>query len=575
MIRNPRELQGYRFEQLELLCEDLRQKIISTCLKNGGHLGASLGAVELAVALHRQFDSPREPIIWDVGHQAYAHKLLTGRWEKFESLRTWGGISGFLARDESEHDVFGAGHAATALSAALAMAWARRQTGLWTVAVIGDGSLTSGGSFEAMNNLKEMPTGPMLIVLNDNSMSISPNVGAISTILSEGRARDYFDLMGCDYAGPIDGHDLSGLLAAIGELRSRAASRPVVLHVLTQKGRGYPPAEDSPASFHGISPVRHNAGATSAPGGRTQTYSDFFGQSLCALAERDPRVVAITAAMKEGTGLSEFARRFPDRFFDVGIAEQHAATFAAGLATQGLRPVVAIYSTFLQRALDALIHDVALQRLNVIFAIDRAGVVGADGATHHGAFDLAYLGMIPGISIAAPVTREDLAAVLDFAISGEGPVAIRYPRGGGPEAPMGAPDREGLRWLSPEVPQPKLIAVALGASGGRLAKAMQQLSAEERGGIAAAAVIWAQPLNEGLVRYIRRNPGAALLTMEDGAVRGGFGQAILGVAGSRSGRVALLGYPDRFIQHGSPAELEAHLGMDPHSLLLKIRELLH
>jgi 1-deoxy-D-xylulose-5-phosphate synthase len=564
VIGSPDDLRPLSLDGLRQLSEDVRQEILSACMRNGGHLGASLGAVELAIALHRVFDSPDEPIVWDVGHQAYAHKLLTGRWRRFGTLRTTSGISGFLSRDESEHDVFGAGHSSTALSAALAMAWARRGSGRWTVAVVGDGGLTAGLALEALNNARALATGPLLVVLNDNQMSISPNVGAISALLAGGQARELFAQFGFDYAGPIDGHDLGALLGTLEGIRAGYAGRPVVLHALTQKGKGYEPAEERPATYHGIGPVQ------AKPGQRT--YSDAFGEALVDLAASDPRIVAITAAMPEGTGLTEFARRYPDRFFDVGIAEPHAVTFAAGLATQGFRPVVAIYSTFLQRGIDQVIHDVALQRLGVTFAIDRAGLVGADGPTHHGVFDLAYLGMVPGLRCVAAACLDDVRMLLAEATASGSPWSVRYPRGTGAAALEARLDADRLRWHA-KAGNPRLVFVGLGAAAWRVEKAAAAVGGASAG-VTAISCVDAKPVPHRLIEYLDAHPDADVLTVEEGVVRGGFGAALaLGLA-PRKGRLRARGIGDRFVPHGAVAELEASEGLSPESLAAEASDLL-
>jgi 1-deoxy-D-xylulose-5-phosphate synthase len=563
-------------EELRHLADDIRQLIVSTSLKNGGHLGASLGAVELAIALHYVFESPKEPIVWDVGHQAYAHKLLTGRWERFSTLRQQDGISGFLSRAESEHDVFGAGHSSTAISAALAMAYARAGTQDWTAAVIGDGGLSAGVALEALNNARSAAsgaTGRLLVVLNDNQMSISANVGALSQIFGGGRAGEFFDLFGFEYVGPVDGHNLGELIGALQGVRAGSGDRPVLLHALTQKGKGYAPAEESPAIYHGVSPAQPAQekvpGQAAVP--KQLSCSDAFGRALCALAERDPKIVAITAAMPEGTGLTEFSRRFPERFFDVGIAEPHAATFAAGLATQGFKPVVAIYSTFLQRALDPIVHDIALQGLGVTFAIDRAGLVGADGPTHHGMFDLAYLGMVPGFTVSAPASLSELSGELEAAVSSGRPWAIRYPRGSLPET-LGTQGADGLCWLA-RAPKARAIAVGLGSAAGRLEKAVKQVDPKgER--VSAISVTRAKPIARALIEALNAHADAAILIVEDGVVRGGFGQELASSLGARPGAVALVGYPDEFVPHGAPAALEERVGLSASRLAERLREML-
>lgn len=561
MIKDPTQLHGQSVEALSRLAEDLRQRIISASLRNGGHLGASLGAVELAIALHAVFESPQEPIMWDVGHQAYAHKLLTGRWDRFDTLRTTGGISGFLSRSESEHDVFGAGHSSTSISAALAFAWARRnaEPKRWSIAVIGDGAMTAGVAFEALNNVEvvtESGIGPLLVVLNDNQMSISANSGAMASVLSSDRARDYFALFGFDYVGPVDGHDLSQLIGTLQGIRQHYSGRPVVLHALTQKGKGYGPAESRPSIFHGVSPIQEKApGTSSQPQPNKKTYSAVFGSALCALAEKDDRIVAITAAMPEGTGLTEFARRFPDRFFDVGIAEPHAVLFAAGLATQGYKPVVAIYSTFLQRALDSVIHDVALQGLGVTLAIDRAGVVGADGPTHHGAFDLAYLGMIPGMSIVAPTCQEDLAKMLSAAVNSGKPQAIRFPRGSGLEKPgeflSGSCD---LR-VAGSLESAQAILIALGSASARAESALHVVDPAANRTL-FISVGRAKPLPSELLRILTEYPALPVLCVEDGCAHGGFGESLLASVGAREAVFEIAAYGDHFIPHGAVADLE-------------------
>jgi 1-deoxy-D-xylulose-5-phosphate synthase len=574
-VQSPAALKTLPLDSLRELAEDIRQTILAACLKNGGHLGASLGTVELAIALHREFDSPAEPIVWDVGHQAYAHKLITGRWDRFDTLRTSGGISGFLSRQESEHDVFGAGHSSTALSAALAMAWASGRDAAapprWTVAVVGDGGMTAGIALEALNNIRSMELGPLLVVLNDNQMSIGANVGAIPAILSAGEAPELFRLFGMDYVGPIDGHDLGALLGVLQGIRGQYAGRPVLLHVHTQKGKGYSPAEEHPAVFHGISPVQAKVPEKGA-GAPKLAYSDAFGQALCELAEKDPRVVAITAAMPDGTGLVEFARRFPDRFFDVGIAEPHAVTFAAGLATQGFRPVVAIYSTFLQRALDSIIHDTALQGLGITLAIDRAGLVGADGPTHHGAFDLAYLGAIPGLAIDCPASLGDLRAALASAVSGGGLRAIRYPRGSGP-AQWDEPAEGGLRFHQ-RTARPRLIVAALGASAQRAQQAWQTLDPPVRGDVALLGVVQAKPLPPALLTYLEEHANAPVLTVEDGSLAGGFGQALAAELSGRPAPVGRAGLAMHFVPHGAVTDLEAREGLSAAGLLQRMTSLL-
>ncbi len=564
-------------DDLREVAEEMRQTILATCLKNGGHLGASLGTVEIALALHRCFRSPDEPIIWDVGHQAYAHKLLTGRAGRFETLRTTGGISGFLSREESPHDVYGAGHSSTSISAAMAMAWVRvsdpEEARRWTIAVIGDGGLTAGLALEALNNLRAQPLGPLLILLNDNQMSISPNVGAIPAILSGGRAKEFFNAFEVDYIGPVDGHDLATLIGTLEHLKAQPPGRPVVVHVLTQKGKGYLPAEERPAFYHGISPISvkvpEKSGLQPSP-----SYSHIFGESLCELAQRRSDIVAITAAMPEGTGLTRFSHDFASRFFDVGIAEPHAVVFAAGLATQGVRPVVAIYSTFLQRGLDGIIHDVALQNLPVVFAIDRAGLVGADGPTHHGAFDLAYLGLIPNLTIYCPSSLKDVSTLLEAALSLAGPSAIRYPRGSGPED-CEEPLIDGVRWHRlAEEPETEVIAVALGSSLSKAQQILQELEPHELARCTLISCVQAKPIPASLIEKLRSRPKSKVIVLEEGVTRGGFGQALIAEAGPRTGAWQLAGYPDAFVTHGSVSALEDQIHLSVQALSARLRELL-
>jgi 1-deoxy-D-xylulose-5-phosphate synthase len=576
VVRSPEDLKKLSIDQLRHYAEDVRQMILSACLSNGGHLGASLGPVELAIALHFVFDSPREALVWDVGHQAYAHKLITGRAERFNTLRTFGGVSGFLSRDESEHDAFGAGHSSTSLSAALAIAWTKARGDQkinhpqdWTVAVIGDGGLTAGIAFEALNNVRTKAMGPLLVVLNDNQMSISPNVGAVPSILSSGQGEEFFSLFGFDYAGPIDGHNLEELIGVLQGVKKSTTGNPILLHVLTQKGKGYAPAEENPGVFHGIGPlVEKVADRPVAP--KQRSFSEAFGKAACEAAE-NPKVVAISAAMPEGTGLADFSRKFPDRFFDVGIAEPHAVTFAAGLATQGYRPIVAIYSTFLQRALDSVIHDVAIQRLPVVFAIDRAGIVGADGPTHHGVFDLAYLGMIPGLRIFAPATLEDVSTCLKEALVTPGPSAIRYPRGSAPES-YPVPLESGVRChLAHE--KPEVILISVGSATQRMEKAVKALGDLSKK-CAWVSVVEVKPLPKSVMQYLEAHPGAKVFCLEDGVIHGGFGQQICAGRSGPGGNVELAGYGDHFITHGAPAKLEELENISPAALEARIRGLL-
>lgn len=571
----PADLKRMNAEELASLCEEIRQEIVAVCLRNGGHLGASLGTVEIAVALHRIFDSPKDKFVWDVGHQAYAHKLITGRASRFSSLRTYGGLSGFLAREESEHDVFGAGHSSTALSAALGFAY---RSDDWTVAIVGDGGLTAGVSFEALNNIQSPNHfGPMLVILNDNQMSISENVGGIHHILSNGRAPDYFGLFGFDYVGPMNGHDLPTLLATLNGIRTAKLERPVLLHLITQKGKGYSPAEARPAFYHGVGPAQPSdvSGKTKPLGevpvsASEKNWSDLFCEALIRAAEKDPKIVAITAAMSDGTGLLPFAARFPDRFFDVGIAEPHAATFAAGLAANGWKPVCAIYSTFLQRSFDAIIHDVALQNLPVVFAVDRAGLVGADGPTHHGAFDLAYAGLIPGTRIFTPEVGGDFEPAFNEALRTGGPSFIRYPRG---KATGGASlAYSGVRKSEFTESEVEKVVISYGPVGVRVRKAIASLPRETSRKIAHFSVLAAKPAPSELVAFFDRGRGRIKETLffEDGVRQGSLSVDLASRLGAISARYFT--YPDRFVTHGNVPELEKEFGRSDESISKALRD---
>jgi 1-deoxy-D-xylulose-5-phosphate synthase len=610
-ISAPDDLKRLSFAELDQLATEIRGELIEVVSKNGGHLGASLGTVELTIALHTVFSSPRDRLVWDVGHQAYVHKLLTGRRERFPSIRQEGGLSGFLSRDESEHDAFGAGHASTSISAALGMAVAFNQTGQpdrRVAAIIGDGALTGGMAFEALNNAGILHL-PFLVVLNDNEMSIAPNVGAISRYLDRvrtdrryNRAKDelarlmarlpqgelavelgkrwkdsfkefvyhaqIWEELGFTYIGPVDGHDIRALVEALHQVRQ--VDGPVFLHVITQKGRGYDAAERDRERVHAVSaPVR--PGAPPAP----PKYQDVFAQTLIELAREDPRIVAITAAMPTGTSLIKFQAVHPDRFFDVGIAEQHAVTFAAGLAAEGMRPVAAIYSTFLQRAYDQIIHDVCLQRLPVVFALDRAGFAGDDGRTHHGLFDLSYLRCIPGMTIAAPKDENELRHLLKTAIAHDGPFAVRYPRGSG----VGAALDEPLHELP--IGRGELLRdgadVAILAVGPMVLPAERAADALRAEGIDAAVVNarFVKPLDETLILELARTR-SAVVTVEESAVAGGFGSAVLELlaANDVSVPVATLGAPDRIFEHASQATLRNAAGLSMEAIASETRRLL-
>ncbi|MCI0672698.1 MAG: 1-deoxy-D-xylulose-5-phosphate synthase, partial [Myxococcaceae bacterium] len=521
-------------------------------------LGASLGAVELVVALHRVFHSPRDRILFDVGHQAYAHKLLTGRRARMGTLRQAGGLGPFLDPAESPHDALLAGHACTAVSAGLGMQVGKRLAGRGghVVAVVGDGALTGGLTFEGLNNAGG-GADPLVVVLNDNQMSISPNVGAVSSLLRTRSARTFFEGLGFSYLGPVDGHDLGALVHALTE--ARRALRPMVVHALTQKGKGFPPAEaDALTRGHAMGPYEWRDGKLVRSRGGQRTFSEAFASALEEAMARDARVVAVTPAMLEGSALTALKARFPDRVFDVGIAEQHAVTFCAGLAAEGLRPVCAIYSTFLQRAFDQVIHDVCLPRLPVVFAVDRAGLVGADGATHQGAYDVAALRVVPNLTLCAPVVGEDVQGLLATALESAGPTVLRFPRGTLPVAPPGVETRagpvRGARWLR-RASAPELVMVALGPL------ALTALEASEGHAWSVLDARFVTPLDAEALREAAAC--GRVLTVEEGA-HGGLGSAVLErfAADGLSPRVRCLTLPDAFVPHGDARTQRAGLGLD-------------
>ncbi len=609
-IDSPSDIKKMPVSTLRELAEEVREYIIATTSTNGGHLAPNLGVVELTIALHRVLNSPKDKIIWDVGHQCYTHKLLTGRREDFPSLRQHGGLSGFTSRAESEHDAFGAGHGSTSISAALGFATARDLQGgdERVVAVIGDGALTGGLALEALNQAGEQQRD-LLVVLNDNKMSISANVGAMSGYLAKLRAsvhpasqrarRDamrilrrmplgdtmlgamdrikesvkqlvvpgmLFEHLGFTYMGPIDGHDLPQLIEVLEHaLRLRG---PVLLHVLTEKGRGYKPAEANPAKFHGIRPFDVNNGEINDTEERP-TYSRVFAQALCELAEKDERIVVISAAMLPGTKLNTFKEQFPDRCFDVGMTEGHAVTYAAGLAAAGLRPVVAIYSTFLQRAYDQILHDVALQDLPVVFGVDRAGFVGDDGPTHHGVFDLSYLRQIPNMTLMAPSNEAELRRMLATALSLDGPAAIRYPRGGGPRGSLD----ESLEPLT--VGKAEVLRdgedLAILAVGTRVEAAMQAAECLAEKGIDCEVVNvrFVKPVDEQLITHLAGQIGR-IVTVEENALAGGFGAAVAEVlsdSGLTNVNIVRLGVPDEFMPHGSLVKLWDECAIDADAIV--------
>ncbi|MBN1557162.1 MAG: 1-deoxy-D-xylulose-5-phosphate synthase [Lentisphaerae bacterium] len=615
-IDTPADVRALDAEALRRLADEVRARIIDTVSRTGGHLGANLGAVELTVALLKVFEPPADKLVWDVGHQTYAYKLLTGRRDRFDTLRRFGGLSGFLRRDESPYDAFGAGHSGTALSAALGMAVARdrRGGGEHVVAIVGDGAAGCGISLEALNNLAGT-TGRLIVVLNDNEMSIAANVGSLARYLAvllanprynrwktsvESVAKRFgmgwlrqryyrieevlkglflrslvFEEFGLRYIGPIDGHSIPALTDA---LRIAAHSvKPILLHVSTRKGKGYPPAEAHPEAWHGTSGFDVATGVSTAPA-RGPSYADVFGRVLERLAEQDPRLVAITAAMTAGTGLEGFKRRFPDRFFDVGICEEHAVVFAAGLAAAGRVPVFAVYSTFAQRAVDCVIHDVCLQGLPVVFCLDRAGVVGADGPTHHGVFDMALFRVVPGLTLMQPKDEAELAAMLVTAVRLGKPAMIRYPRGGGPGAAV------------PDAPEPLAVGRAevlrepagsggapvwFWALGNMLEPARGAAALLEARGVPAGVVNarFIKPLDEALLAQ-HGAAAQAVVTVEDGVAAGGFGSAVQETIRARGlpARVWRFGWPDRFVPHGSAAALRDAHGLTAEAIAARVAD---
>jgi 1-deoxy-D-xylulose-5-phosphate synthase len=563
-IEGPADLRRLPREALPRVAQELRAHLIEVGARVGGHFAGSLGALELSLGLHYVFDTPRDRVVWDVGHQGYAHKALTGRREGLFRVKRADGPSGFLRRSESPYDVFGAGHAGTSVSAALGIAEAagRRGDGLHSVAVIGDGAATAGMSFEALNHAGHLGAG-LRVVFNDNGMSIAPSVGGLARTQ---RARDYFESLGLRYLGPVDGHDLDVLVPALRRLRE--AHGPSVLHVRTQKGKGFAVAEADPFRWHATTPFDSRSGErASHPDGEAPSWTHAFADALGRIADRDERVVAITAAMPDGTGLDRFGARHPDRVYDVGIAEQHAVTFAAGLASEGCRPVCAIYSSFLQRGFDQIVHDVALQELPVSFVLDRAGLVGADGPTHHGALDLAYLRMIPQLVLAAPRDENELQHLLATGVECARPFALRFPRGAAPGARLD-PDPKPLPLGRGELLRPghDVVLVGIGKTVGTVLEAAEFLEAS---GVSSAVIdarfvkpLDVELLSEAALRYGR------VVTVEDHARAGGFGSAVLELLAETAPGCAVrrLGLPDHFVEHGDVADQWRAAGIDAASV---------
>ena len=603
-IDSPADLRRLPRHDLRAVADELRACVIDNVSQTGGHLSSNLGTVELTVALHYVFDTPHDRIVWDVGHQTYPHKILTGRRSRMPSLRQWGGLSGFPKRDESPYDTFGTAHSSTSISAALGMALAARQKGesRHAVAVIGDGAMTAGMAFEALNNAG-VEDCKLLVILNDNDMSISPPVGALNRYLAQlmsGRfyaaaksvgknvlkaapplfelAKRFeehakgmvvpatlFEKFGFNYIGPIDGHDLESLIPTLENIKHLQG--PQFLHVVTKKGQGYTLAEADPVAYHGPGKFDPAVGLVAPSAPAKTTFTQVFGQWLCDMAEKDNRLVGITPAMREGSGMVTFHQRFPDRYYDVGIAEQHAVTFAAGLACEGLKPVVAIYSTFLQRGYDQLIHDVALQNLPVVFALDRAGLVGADGATHAGAYDIAYIRCIPNMALACPADERECRQLLSTAYAQNHPVAVRYPRGAG----AGVTPLESLDTLpygQAEIRR-QGEGVAILAFGTLLYPA---LKAAESLKATVVNMRWVKPLDTAMLLDVARTH-ARVVTVEEGAIMGGAGSAVAEALHAAGVKVELLqlGLPDVFIDHGDPVKLLAMQGLDASGIEAAIR----
>ena len=616
-VNTPSDLRPMSRSDLKALSDELRAYVLDSVSKTGGHLSSNLGTVELTVALHHVFNTPDDRIVWDVGHQTYPHKILTGRRERMSTLRQLDGISGFPLRTESEYDAFGAGHSSTSISAALGMAMAAKRKGeeRRAIAVIGDGAMTAGMAFEAMNNAGVLD-GNLLVILNDNDMSISPPVGALNRYLAQlmsgqfyAAARNVgknvlkqvppllelakrfeqhakgmvvpatlFENFGFNYIGPIDGHDLDSLIPTLENIRNLEG--PQFLHVVTKKGHGYKKAEADPVTYHGPGKFDPAVGIVKSSAPSKPTFTQVFGTWLCDMAAQDKRLVGITPAMREGSGMVEFEKLFPDRYYDVGIAEQHAVTFAAGMACEGVKPVVAIYSTFLQRAYDQLIHDVALQKLPMVFALDRAGLVGADGATHAGAYDIAFVRCIPNMSMATPADERECRQLLTTAYEQDHPVCVRYPRGAGvgveplkdlSALPFGKGEvrrhSTALRAGDSAGMPPRIAILAFGTL---LYPALQVGEALDA---TVANMRWAKPLDAALVRELAASHDV-LVTVEDGCIAGGAGSAVseaLSAAGITL-PVLHLGLPDQFIEHGDPAKLMALQGLDAQGIEQSIRQ---
>jgi len=616
-INSPADLKQLSRSDLPILASEIRQVIVDVVSKNGGHLAPNLGTVELAIAIHYVFDAPDDKIIWDVGHQAYAHKLLTGRRERFHTLRQHDGICGFTRMSESPYDAFSTGHSSTSISAALGIASAKclKKETSKVIAVIGDGAMTAGLAYEGLNQAGDI-NKDLIVILNDNDMSIAPNVGALSSLLSRTFSAKYlqdfrqeikdflkslpkigvdiyqlakrskesfktfvtpgilFEAFNFEYFGPINGHKLDHLIDILNNIK--LLSEPVLLHVTTKKGKGYPPAEKNPTYFHGVGSFNADTGEDIKKESYIPTYTEVFGDTLLKMAETDDRIIAVTAAMPEGTGLVKFAETYPDRFFDVGIAEQHGVTFAAGLATEGFKPVVAIYSTFLQRAYDQILHDVCIEALPVVFAVDRGGIVGEDGATHNGIFDLSYFRSLPNMVVMAPKDENELVRMLTTALAHNGPIAVRYPRG----------TAAGVKMENQDVPIPigkgeilkkgdDVLILAIGTS---VSEALSAHSTLMEQGISATVVNcrFVKPLDSDLIGSLAREI-PRIITVEENVRQGGFGSAVLECLSDQRITGFLLeciGIPDTFVEHGSQNFLRAKYGIDAPAIVNAAKRLL-
>jgi 1-deoxy-D-xylulose-5-phosphate synthase len=613
-INSPADIKDLSLNDLHILCDEIRQYIVDVISEIGGHFGGGLGTVELTVALHKVFDTPNDLIVWDTGHQAYPHKILTGRRDLLKTIRQLNGISGFLKRNESEYDAFGAGHASTSISAALGMAAARdiNKSGKKVVAVIGDGAMTGGMAYEAMNN-SGMLKSNLIVVLNDNQMSIAPNVWQISRYFTEviahpeynkvkgaiwdltGKLDNFgdrirratarletgiksiftpgmlFEALGFRYFGPVNGHNVGQLIKTFEQVK--VLQGPILVHIHTEKGKGYKPAEEDVQRLHAATPFDKETGQAIKKAGTAPSYTNIFGKALVEIAKQNPKVIGITAAMADGTGIEYLQKEFPERCFDVGIAEEHAVTFAAGMATQGIIPVVAIYSSFMQRGFDQIIHDVALQKLHVVFVLDRAGLVGADGPTHHGTFDLTYLRLIPGIVIMAPKDESELRNMLFTAVNyKEGPVALRYPRG----SALGIEVKDGFEEL--QIGKSELIrsgkTTAILAVGNMVEYAKEASALLEKDGIDCEIINmrFIKPLDIKCLDEISTRFNK-IVTLEENTIVGGFGTGVLEYFSEKNYKPEILriGLPDSFIDHGTQKELHAILGIDPKGIAEKIK----